>query len=67
MVNPNVVQADGKLQQDIINGQGEVFVGKKTRVEDYRMKAADDEPSVDLHTMSELILTLDEASGLICV
>jgi hypothetical protein len=53
LVDPNLVDENGNVLDNVINSQGEIFVGKKTRVEDYNTDTADQDPSVDLNVMSE--------------
>ncbi|KAL5083900.1 hypothetical protein Trisim1_000809 [Trichoderma cf. simile WF8] len=51
-VDPNLVKEDGTLLRDVINSQGEIFVGKKIPLEEYDLRTANDEPAVDLHVMT---------------
>jgi len=53
LVDPNLVDQDGKPMENVINSQGEMFVGKKVAFKDFDPNKADRDASVDLHVMSE--------------
>ena len=51
-VDSNMATSDGKIVNNIIEGQAEVFVGKKVPFDRWDRDAADREPSVDLNVMA---------------
>jgi len=52
-VDSSMATKDGKIVDEIINSQAEVFVGKKVPFDEWIRDDADKEPNVDLNVMSE--------------